>query len=455
MLPALFGARCSQIRAGSLAASVMLAAGCGSGRSATPDDAALPGGGRRGLQFRADTPANVELAGVYARSHAVVIGIDKYQNVPQLGGAVRDAEVFARALEAHGFEVTLLVDEQATRAAIAEELGDRLHARVGPDDRVIVFFAGHGFSTGDGDTRMGYLLPIEGKRDAVRATSLSMSELQNWLAGYDAKHVMFLADACYSGLALATRSTGLDPGTASYLQEITTKRVRFTLVAGRDDQEAHEDTQSGHGVFTRFVLEGLDGAADANQDGLVTSDELSVYVKPQVSTYVSQNFNSSQTPQSARSGMGEFVFFAKATGATSTKPAVPSGPAVAPAPAVAAKREPPPPVATVTPAPAKAEPLTPPPATTSVPDGVEVAGNVITITTVSAPRHRDNLVKAIASARDQQRQKLRAVLAGPPFNIPSAQLAAHTEQVFRAGVETGGSETPEGDRQLVVQYRAR
>ncbi len=64
------------------------------------------------------------------------------------------------------------------------------------------------------------------EHDSPVSTGISMSELQNWFADYRSKHVMFVADSCYSGLALTTRSTGLDPQTQDYLKHITSRKVR-------------------------------------------------------------------------------------------------------------------------------------------------------------------------------------------------------------------------------------
>lgn len=462
----------------SLAAAVSVFGCKKGGESETPATRALALSDDGGQRVSAnDGAASVDLDRVYGRSHAVVIGIDEYQRVPKLGGAVRDAEVVAASLEARGFEVTTLLDEQATRTNIAAELGDRLYARVGPEDRVLVFFAGHGYSTGDGNHRMGYLLPVEADRSAVRATGLSMSELQSWLAGYPSKHVLFVADACYSGLALATRSTGMDASTKDYLRDVTTRRVRFTLVAGRDDQEAHEDTHSGHGVFTRFFLEGLDGAADANRDGLVTSDELAVFVKPQVSTYVSQNFQSSQTPQSARSGMGEFVFFSGVTAGTTSSEAAradsntSSEPAKANASPAASLPQPKPapagkaPVASASEAlpaestPTAVETTTPSTAESSkhLPPGVAVAADQIVITTVSAARLRGHTSKAMSDARSKQRLVLAQTLAGPPFNVPQAQLDAKVSATLDTG-QVDANHTRQndaGDWEMVMRYTAQ
>lgn len=244
---------------------------------------------------------------VYRRSIAVVIGIDAYEHLDRLQGAVRDAQAMSQALRAQGFEVTSLFDADASLERLREVLGDRLRQQLGPDDRVLVYFAGHGASVGQDDAQTGYLMPVAAKSYLPFSTGISMNELVMWLNGYASKHVMFVADACYSGLALSTRGVALSPTIQGYVAEIARGRVRFSLVAGAADQEAHE--WENQGVFTHFLLEGMQGAADFNRDGLVTSDELAGYVRPQVADLVRTQFQAEQLPQSGRSGTGEFIFF--------------------------------------------------------------------------------------------------------------------------------------------------
>lgn len=243
---------------------------------------------------------------VYARSYAVVIGVSDYDNLPDLPGARVDAERVARALAAQGFSVTTLRDEEATRARLVSELADRIPRVLGDNDRVLVYFAGHGHTSFD--RRLGYLMPKDGRADAPAVTGISMDEVQQWLTrSYSAKHVLFVADACYSGLALRSRAvpaTSTDPG---YLRRITSDRLRFSLVAGSAEQVAHETDEGG--VFTSFFLAGLEGAADRDDNGLVTSDELAGFVEDGVSSYVSRQWGVQQDPQAARLGAGEFVFF--------------------------------------------------------------------------------------------------------------------------------------------------
>ena len=243
---------------------------------------------------------------LYERSHAIVIGIDRYKQLPALQGSVRDAQNVARAMRARGMQVKLFLDEQATEDRITAYLGDELPNRLGKDDRVLIFFAGHGVSVGEGGLAMGYLMPFEGDRERVRSTGISMRELQAWFSGYPSKHVMFVADACYSGLALSTRSLGLSTRLPDYLKQVKDRPVRLALTAGGAGEQVHE--WRGQGLFTYFFLKGIDGAADLNGDRIVTGDELVAYVKPNVTQTAYSEFRAPQHPQIGRRGEGEFLF---------------------------------------------------------------------------------------------------------------------------------------------------
>ena len=243
---------------------------------------------------------------LFHRSHALVIGINEYDGLPHLTGAVRDAQNVAHNLEKRGIEVTTLFNEQATRDRITEILGDVFPGRMKSDDRVIVYFAGHGLSVGEKERAMGYLMPVDAHSQRVRSTGISMRELQAWFADYPCKHVMFVADACYSGLALSTRSAGLPRDIPGYLKKVVSSPVRISMTAGGANEQVHE--WRGQGLFTHFFLHGIDGAADANRDGVVTSDELAAYVKPNVTQTAIDVFRAGQHPQIGRRGEGEFIF---------------------------------------------------------------------------------------------------------------------------------------------------
>jgi peptidoglycan/xylan/chitin deacetylase (PgdA/CDA1 family)/uncharacterized caspase-like protein len=249
-------------------------------------------------------------ASLYARSWAVVVGVDKYTRWPRLSYAVHDAEGVQEALiERYGFEpdhVISLFDKDATRQRILEVLGDELPTRVGPEDRVFVFFAGHGATRRmpDGSER-GYIVPVDADAQHLQSRSVAMSQLSDIAEAMPAKHVLFVMDACYSGLAL-TRSGGVsvtDP--RRYVREVTRRPARQILTAGGADEPVADAGPGGHSIFTWNLLQGLEGPADLDGNGFITATELAGYVAPRVSAV------SKQTPAFGNlvgGAGGEFVF---------------------------------------------------------------------------------------------------------------------------------------------------
>jgi tetratricopeptide (TPR) repeat protein len=126
-----------------------------------------------------------------------------------------------------------------------------------------------------------------------------MTNFQDVSDAIPAKHVLFVTDACYGGLAL-TRG-----GSQSYLQQITRRVARQMLTAGGADEQVADNGPNGHSIFTWTLMQGLEGKGDLNGDGFITASELAAYTGPIVSSL------SRQTPAFgalAGSEGGEFVF---------------------------------------------------------------------------------------------------------------------------------------------------
>ena len=178
---------------------------------------------------------------IYDRMIAV-IGIDRYRDLSpdhQLSYAVKDAKGMAEVLRAnYPFEqVITLLDEEATKSRIMKVLQGDL-SMTGPEDAVLIYFAGHGItrSTTQGD--LGYLIPYDGslKMDEMYK-NISMQQIKSDVSPLiPAKHVLFIAEACFGGLLLSARSTGLEAEhEAAYLREITREPVRQIITAGGKD----------------------------------------------------------------------------------------------------------------------------------------------------------------------------------------------------------------------------
>ncbi|SFO52486.1 Peptidoglycan/xylan/chitin deacetylase, PgdA/CDA1 family [Variovorax sp. OK605] len=247
---------------------------------------------------------------LYRESHALVIGIDKYAQWPGLHHAVTDAKAMEQQLVTRlGFKpenVTALYDAQATRANILRVLNDKLTdpKRVKRDDRVLVFFAGHGSTRKLASGRdVGYIVPVDATSDDLAADAISMPQLQEVAEALSAKHVLFMIDACYSGLGL-TRGGG-PRSSKNFLSDNARRIGRQMITAGGADQQVADDGPGGHSVFTWTMLQALSGKADLNGDGVITGTELAAYVSPAVSAIARQTPAFGSLPGSEG---GEFVF---------------------------------------------------------------------------------------------------------------------------------------------------
>jgi peptidoglycan/xylan/chitin deacetylase (PgdA/CDA1 family)/uncharacterized caspase-like protein len=258
-------------------------------RVVTVDGGQFSGGGTGEPQLptRATQP-------LYGNSWAVVIGINQYGEWPPLRYAVNDAKAIAELLHSKlGFakeNIIELYDTAATRERIVRALGDTLAdpRRVKPEDRVFVFFAGHGMTRKLPSGReLGYIIPVDADRDHYQARAISMTHLDDFSELIPAKHVYYVMYSCYSGLAL-TRSAGTDDRAIGYLQEVTRRRARQILTAGGADQQVADGGPDGHSIFTWTLLQGLEGLADGDGNGYVSASELGTYVAPIVSSYAEQ-----------------------------------------------------------------------------------------------------------------------------------------------------------------------
>jgi peptidoglycan/xylan/chitin deacetylase (PgdA/CDA1 family)/uncharacterized caspase-like protein len=242
----------------------------------------------------------------YSNSWAIVIGIDDYPKWPRLQYAVRDAQAVRQSLvDKFGFapeRVVALKNAEATRTGILAAFHDKLaHGGVQKNDRIFVFFAGHGATRKLSSGRdLGYIVPYDSDPNQVATDAIPMTEIQNIAESLSAKHVLFVMDACYSGLGL-TRGAG----SSTYLRDNARRIGRQMLTAGGSEQLVADGGPNGHSVFTWTLLQGLGGKGDLNGDGLITATELAAYVAPAVAAVSAQTPAFGSLPGSEG---GDFVF---------------------------------------------------------------------------------------------------------------------------------------------------
>jgi len=261
---------------------------------AWPQTASPAAQSQRDLKLeKIDDPTQPAKSVAIPRSYAVVVGISHYNNLPpklQLQFAERDAQSLYTVLispEGGNFKaenVHVLTGAKATLAALRKEIDTWLPSVAAPGDRALVYFAGHGFLY----QGQAYLAPVDFDAARVAETGYPMRELGEVIGSkIHAKSKILFTDACHSGAISPEETQSLNSTLAGVGNSI------FSLTASRDVEASFEspDLDGGHGVFTYYLVKGLEGAADTSHDGIVTADELAEYVHTQVREYTSQRQN--------------------------------------------------------------------------------------------------------------------------------------------------------------------
>jgi len=242
---------------------------------------------------------------LYSNSHALVIGINKYQYTSPLGYAINDAEAISKLLvDEFGFKkenILLLTDAEATRALIIDSFLSYAN-KVDVNDRIIFFFAGHGHTVLGRRGEVGFLVPYDGNSNKL-STLIRWDEITRNAELIPAKHMLFVMDACYGGLALIR---SLAPGSMRFLKDMLLRYTRQVLTAGKANEVVADSGGpiSGHSVFTGHFIEALKGKA-ASEEGIITANGVMAYVYERVA----KDQNSHQTPHYGFfDGDGDLIF---------------------------------------------------------------------------------------------------------------------------------------------------
>ncbi len=182
----------------------------------------------------------------FGNYHALVIGNNFYKgNIPPLKTAIKDTTELASLLQdTYGFEVELLLN--ADKDQILSAL-DKKSKSMRKDDNLLVYYAGHGVYDEDAD--VGYWLPVdadlEDKKNWIRNSTITDA-----IKGMDAKHVLLMADSCFSGTLL--RSTQVKR-TGKFYTQMATRTARLVMTSG-GVEPVMDGGGDGHSVFARSLL---------------------------------------------------------------------------------------------------------------------------------------------------------------------------------------------------------
>lgn len=210
---------------------------------------------------------------------ALVVGISNYDILGPLSNCREDAMAIHKLLTERGYapeRVVLLTDNaaapenRATYTSIKRRIKQVCEFSTSKDS-LVIYFAGHGTSIAG----EGYLVPQDGD-EKDRGTSISVTDLQQQMQNSKAGQKLLVLDACHSGSA--TRGvTGIAPS-------LKTTGVHV-MASCAENELSHPDPDSKHGIFTRYLLDGVEGNADTNADGNVTQKELFAYVNTRLTDW--------------------------------------------------------------------------------------------------------------------------------------------------------------------------
>jgi len=224
---------------------------------------------------------------------ALIIGIEKYDQAPEASFANLDAKYFYEyARKGFGVpksNIKLLVDEDANLIQSLGTLNKWLPGKIKDGKtELIIFFAGHGLGSSDGKEL--YLLPQDSDPDLLARTALSRTELFKEIVALNPKSVTMFLDTCYSGvsrdettLLASARPVRVVPNDDGDIPD------NFTIFsASQSNQISSGLEEAKHGIFSYYLMKGLEGDADINNDKKITNGELLAYMDPKVSQKASE-----------------------------------------------------------------------------------------------------------------------------------------------------------------------
>lgn len=224
--------------------------------------------------FKMPSPITNEksVKGASPRIFAVVVGVaDYYGNLSDLNYSDDDATIFYRYLkqafptEMEGGSSRLLLNRDATKANVIKAIRE-VFSQSTDNDFIIFYFSGHGSP--------GYFCPTD-----YISQRIDHSEVKEMFRRSNAKYRLCIADACFSG-SIGSGSTSEQ----SYVSTVDLKDARIAVImSSKPSQTSMETASLKQGLFSYYLIKGLRGVADINNDRYVTVGELFIYVKKTVS----------------------------------------------------------------------------------------------------------------------------------------------------------------------------
>ena len=221
--------------------------------------------------------------GMQGNYYALIIGISDYPGTENdLPCPAKDALAIKNALLAgnnwHSNNIKFLVNEQASVSNVENALS-WLISKETANDVSLIYFCGHG---GQIDDKYPYD-ESDGKDEFLALydggwLDDTMAVILNQFNG----HVVVILDSCFSGgMPNSLSKVKAEKFTKEFMDDISSPG-RIILMASKENEESWEYLPIGHGIFSFYIISGLCGSADSNNDHTITAEETFYYAKPNV-----------------------------------------------------------------------------------------------------------------------------------------------------------------------------
>ncbi len=221
---------------------------------------------------------------LYEQSYALVIGESEYNSGwNKLTEVKQDVSEVKKVLEKHDFQVVLkenIVSDDFDQT-IKNFIADYGQTQ---NSRVLIYYAGHGHTILNATSKeqMGYLVPVDAPHPLSNRTdflkkAVSIERFEDYSKRFEAKHVLFVFDACFAGTIFSSRSGGGTPT----ISGLTAKPVRQFITSG-----SAEETVPAESYFRKVFVQALESdVADATKDGFLTATELAIHLQNEVTNF--------------------------------------------------------------------------------------------------------------------------------------------------------------------------
>lgn len=245
--------------------------------------------------------------------YVLIISIEKYhedKDFQIVNFALEDAQDFKNAMLGIGCKkenITELLNEKATKTLIKEKLR-KLAEKATKDDRIFVYFAGHGFYINGENV----IAPVDTIKTSLEKSSISIDTILGYLKTSECnKNIVFL-DCCHSGFKPGKNLREINDVFLGDELRYKYKNEEYCVgfASCKSDEKSISHPSLKNGVWTYFLIKALNGEAEEiYKNGILFSGELQEYLKNETSSYVKMNTTKKldQTPIKFGSETNKFI----------------------------------------------------------------------------------------------------------------------------------------------------